>query len=351
MDLGLGVAPGRDVAAAIARGGSSPGCGEPRADPVCGPWAPPGCCEGPAALDRPSPGRSGRSDFVPCEGSDPEIPWEGIMLQNNPDRVNKEKEEEGTRDRDEQKASKRVPAVVPAGRAVESPLRGLDEAPPTRLRLTYLPESLLLPSSLRRGGALVARRRSVRHALGAPSARGRGRSRFGHLPLPFRVAGRVDPGSAARAGSPGAATPAGATGPTPACGRAAATHADNATIGAAPAGLTPAGADGRHHSQNTLPVAIAAEGKDPVWNQCLLGSVQTQHPTNHRLHVLLAPIPALAHMRAHGVIGSSVLPRATGLILEGRDAAAEVVAKDHCPCEAQASQAPEAIPHCVILLA
>jgi hypothetical protein len=46
----------------------------PGSDSVCGPWAPPGGCEGPAALDRPSPGRSDRSDFVPCKGSDLEIP-------------------------------------------------------------------------------------------------------------------------------------------------------------------------------------------------------------------------------------------------------------------------------------
>jgi len=123
MDLGLGVAPGRDVATAIARGGSSPGYGEPRADPVCGAWAPPGGCEGLAALDRPSPGRFGRSDFVPCKGSDPEIPWEGILLQNKPDRINKEKEEEGTRDRDEQKAPKRVPTADQQrdARAVQQP--------------------------------------------------------------------------------------------------------------------------------------------------------------------------------------------------------------------------------------
>ncbi len=40
-----------------------------------------------------------------------------------------------------------------------------------------------------------------------------------------------------------------------------------------------------------------------------------------------------------------------GSILERRDAVAEVIAKDHSPCEAQASQAPKVIPHCVVLLA
>jgi hypothetical protein len=48
-------------------------------------------------LDRPSPGHSDRSDLVPREGSDPETPWEGISLQENPDRVNEGKETEGTR--------------------------------------------------------------------------------------------------------------------------------------------------------------------------------------------------------------------------------------------------------------
>nr|AAO39881.1 hypothetical protein [Oryza sativa Japonica Group]ABF99686.1 retrotransposon protein, putative, unclassified [Oryza sativa Japonica Group] len=56
-------------------------------------------------------------------------------------------------------------------------------------------------------------------------------------------------------------------------------------------------------------------------------------------------------MRPHGVVGTSVFPRSTGSFLKRCDAAAEVIAKDHRPREAQAPQAPKAIPHRVVFLA
>jgi hypothetical protein len=98
----LGIAPGGTPSPLLspADGCTSAVAGsEP--DPACGPGAPPGYCEGPVTPGWPGPGRSHRSDFDPYKGSDAETPWEGISLQKNPDRVNKEKEEEGTRGRDE----------------------------------------------------------------------------------------------------------------------------------------------------------------------------------------------------------------------------------------------------------
>jgi hypothetical protein len=52
----------------------------------------------------------------------------------------------------------------------EGPLRGLDEAPPAQLRLSYLPEPLLLPLRLCRGGTLMAGQWPVDCALGDAAA-------------------------------------------------------------------------------------------------------------------------------------------------------------------------------------